>query len=80
MASGVVVADACKSTFEEIKREKKHRYVIFHIRDESEIDVDLVGDRDANYDQFLTDLQSAGPEVSCITIFICYGLLKVLRL
>lgn len=64
MASGVIVSDVCKSTFDEIKREKKHRYVIFHIRDETEIDVEMVGDRDADYEQFLTDLQSAGPEVS----------------
>lgn len=63
MASGVIVSDACKSTFEEVKREKKHRYVIFHIRDETEIDVEMVGDRNADYEQFLTDLQSAGPEV-----------------
>ncbi|KAH0812712.1 hypothetical protein GEV33_010078 [Tenebrio molitor] len=39
-ASGVTVADACKTTYEEIKKDKKHRYVIFYIKDERQIDVE----------------------------------------
>jgi hypothetical protein len=59
-ASGVTVADVCKVTYEEIKKDKKHRYVIFYIRDEKQIDVEVIGDRNAEYDQFLDDIQKGG--------------------
>lgn len=54
------VNDNCKIIFEEIKKDKKHRYVIFNIREEKQIDVEVVGDRDAEYDSFLEDLQKGG--------------------
>lgn len=54
------VSDTCKITFEEIKKDKKHRYVIFFIRDEKQIDVEVVGARDAEYDSFLEDIQQGG--------------------
>lgn len=54
------VNDKCKIIFEEIKKDKKHRYVIFNIVNEKQIDVEVVGDRDAEYDQFLEDLQKGG--------------------
>lgn len=60
MSSGVAVDDYCKSVFEEIKKSKKHRYVIFYIKDEKNISVESVGDRDASYDHYLTDLLKAG--------------------
>lgn len=60
MASGVTVSDACKTTYEEIKKDKKHRYVVFYIRDEKQIDVETVGGRNAEYDSFLEDLQKGG--------------------
>ncbi|KOB77968.1 Twinstar, partial [Operophtera brumata] len=59
-ASGVTVSDACKTTYEEIKKDKKHRYVVFYIRDEKQIDVETVGGRNAEYETFLEDLQKAG--------------------
>lgn len=59
-ASGVTVADICKTTYEEIKKDKKHRYVIFYIKDERQIDVEVIGPRDAQYDAFLEDLQKGG--------------------
>lgn len=59
-ASGVTVSDVCKVTYEEIKKDKKHRYVIFYIRDEKQIDVEVIGDRNAEYDQFLDDIQKGG--------------------
>ena len=34
MSSGVAVADECKQVFEEIKKSKKYRFCIFHIKDE----------------------------------------------
>jgi cofilin len=54
------VNDNCKIVFEEIKKDKKHRYVIFNIREEKQIDAEVIGDRDAEYDQFLEDLQKGG--------------------
>ena len=55
-ASGVAVAQECKNQFDEIKKGKKHRYVIFYIEDEKMIKVEAVGDRDASYDSFFMDL------------------------
>nr|CAI5843724.1 unnamed protein product [Callosobruchus analis] len=40
-------------------QEKTHRYIIFHIKDEREIDVQFVGARNEDYDEFLTDLQAS---------------------
>lgn len=54
------MADVCKTTYEEIKKDKKHRYVIFYIKDEKQIDVEVIGPRDAAYDAFLEDLQKGG--------------------
>lgn len=62
MTSGIQVALECKSVFEEIRRLKLHRYVIFIIKDEFQICVELIGERDADYDQFLEDLRKGGPE------------------
>merc|ERR1711971_985778 len=64
MASGVAVAQECKNQFDEIKKGKKHRYVIFYIEDEKMIKVEAVGDRDASYDSFFMDLTKAG-EAEC---------------
>ncbi|VVC96356.1 unnamed protein product [Leptidea sinapis] len=60
MASGMTVSDACKTTYEEIKKDKKHRNVVFYIRDEKQIDVETVGERNPEYDQFPEDLQKGG--------------------
>lgn len=56
----MTVAQECKNQFDEIKKGKKHRYVIFFIEEEKMIKVESVGDRDASYDQFLTDLMKGG--------------------
>eukprot|EP00088_Acartia_fossae_P012192 TRINITY_DN16270_c0_g1_i1.p1 TRINITY_DN16270_c0_g1~~TRINITY_DN16270_c0_g1_i1.p1 ORF type:complete len:149 (-),score=45.65 TRINITY_DN16270_c0_g1_i1:210-656(-) len=60
MSSGVAIADDCKNVFEEIKKNKSHRYCVFFIKDEKFITVEKMGGRDASYDDFLTDLQSGG--------------------
>lgn len=39
-----------------MKKGKQNRYIIFYIEDEKSIKVECVGDRNADYDQFLTDL------------------------
>lgn len=62
MASGIQVAPDCKTVFEEIRRSKSHRYAIFIIKDECKICVELIGSRDADYEQFLEDLRKGGPE------------------
>ncbi|KAG5889444.1 Cofilin/actin-depolymerizing factor-like protein [Gonioctena quinquepunctata] len=65
MASGVTVSDICKTTYEEIKKDKKHRYVIFFIKEGKQIDVEKIGGRDEEYDAFLTDLQAGSPGTEC---------------
>jgi len=39
----------CKTTYEEIKKDKKHRYVVFFIRDEKQIDVEVIGKTKFSY-------------------------------
>ena len=46
----------CKEAFENVKKGKMQRYIIFYIEEEKMIKVECVGDRDADYDQFLNDL------------------------
>merc|ERR1712127_12721 len=60
MSSGVAVSDECKTYFEDIKKAKKYRYVVFYIQGEKSIMMESVGNRDASYDDFLTDLQKGG--------------------
>ncbi|XP_023324378.1 cofilin/actin-depolymerizing factor homolog [Eurytemora carolleeae] len=60
MSSGVAVSDECKTHFEAVKKDKKYRYVVFFIKDEKTIQVESLGERDAKYEDFLTDLQKAG--------------------
>jgi len=52
----VAVAAECKEAFENVKKGKQNRYIIFYIEDEKSIKVACVGDRNADYDQFLADL------------------------
>ncbi|KAB7502519.1 Cofilin/actin-depolymerizing factor-like protein [Armadillidium nasatum] len=61
-ASGVQVADACQDAFLDIKKGKKYRYIIFHIKEEKVIDIEKCGGREATYDDYLNDLASAGPD------------------
>ena len=56
----MAVAQECKNQFDEIKKGKKHRYVVFYIEDEKMIKVECVGDRDASYDSFLNDIMKGG--------------------
>ena len=59
-SSGVAVDDECRNVYDDIKKSKKHRYVVFFIKDEKSIAVEAVGDRNASYDEFLTDLMKGG--------------------
>ena len=57
MASGVTVATEAKTLYEEVKKDKKYRYIIYHIKDERVIEVETTGPRDASYSDFLGKLQ-----------------------
>lgn len=43
--------------YEEVKKDKKYRYIIYHIKDEKVIDVESTGARNASYADFLEELQ-----------------------
>jgi len=62
MSSGVSVSEEVKLRFDEIKKKKTHRYVVFFIKDEKAIAVEKMGGREASYDSFLTDIMACGPE------------------
>lgn len=57
MSSGVTVSAEAKTIYEEVKRDKKYRYVIYHIKDEKVIEVESKGPRNATYAEFLKELQ-----------------------
>ncbi|KAI2796006.1 hypothetical protein RDWZM_006991 [Blomia tropicalis] len=57
MSSGVTVAAEAKTLYEDVKKDKKFRYIIYHIKDEKVIDVESTGARDSTYDDFLNKLQ-----------------------
>lgn len=57
-SSGVTVSTAAKTVYEEVKKDKKFRYIIYHIKDEKVIDVELTGSREATYSEFLEQLQT----------------------
>ncbi|KAK8721258.1 hypothetical protein OTU49_012861 [Cherax quadricarinatus] len=62
MASGVTVADGIQQAYADIKTGMKYRYLIFHIKNDKEIDVEQYGERDAEYEDFLNYLRSLGPD------------------
>lgn len=62
MSSGVTVADGVQKAFADVKASMKYRYLIFHIKDEKEIDIEKYGERDSSYDDFLAFLSSLGPQ------------------
>jgi cofilin len=55
--SGVKPTEACMTVYQDIQKSKKHRYVIFMIRDEKQIDVEKIGERSSGYNDYLTDLK-----------------------
>ena len=44
-ASGVAVSQECKTTFDEVKQKRLHRYVVYHIEDEKMIKIEKIGAR-----------------------------------
>lgn len=62
MSSGVSVAAEAKIVYEEVKKDKKFRYIIYHIKDEKVIDVESTGPRNATYSEFLDQLKKFNSE------------------
>jgi len=62
MASGVKVSDEIHKAYTDIKKGKRYRFIIFHIKDDKEICIETYGDRDASYDDYLEHLSNVGPE------------------
>merc|ERR1712038_1424534 len=62
MASGVKVSEEVKQKYDDIKKKKCHRYMVFFIKDEKTIAVEKIGKREDTYEDFLQDIFSAGPE------------------
>jgi cofilin len=56
MSSGVSVSALSKTAYEEVKKDKKHRYIFYHIKDNTVIEVESYGSRDETYTQFLEKL------------------------
>ena len=49
MSFGVSVSAEAKTVDDEVKEDKKFRYIIYHFKDEKVIDVESTGPRDAIY-------------------------------
>jgi len=62
MASGVTVSDACQQAFLDIKKSKKYRFIIFHIKEEKCIDIETYGPRDSVYQDFTDELEKLGTD------------------
>merc|ERR1719184_201899 len=62
MASGVKVSEEAKVRFDEIKKKKTLRYLVFYIKDEKSICIEKAGGRDEKYDTFMADILACGPE------------------
>merc|ERR1711992_496738 len=64
---------AVKMKFDDIKKKKNHRYLVFYIKDEKMICVEKVGGRDTNYGMFLNDLTSCCPDSAKIKKKMLYS-------
>ncbi|TGZ73254.1 hypothetical protein CRM22_001624 [Opisthorchis felineus] len=62
MASGVKCHQSCIDAYNELKLRKNHRYILFHIRNNEEIQVLRKADRNATYEDFYQDLITAMDE------------------
>jgi len=61
MSSGVAVSDECKIKYEDIKKNQRYRFVVFHIKDDKCIAVETLGEPGSKYEDFLSALQKEGP-------------------
>jgi len=63
------VADECNQSYNDIKRGKKYRFIIFHIKDERQIAIEMVGEKEKSYDDFLKILEDFGPNECRYALF-----------
>ncbi|OQR78442.1 cofilin/actin-depolymerizing factorisoform 1-like [Tropilaelaps mercedesae] len=57
MSSGVTVSVDAKQVYDDVKKNKHHRYIIYSIKEEKVIEVEFKGDRNASYQDFLTQMK-----------------------
>jgi len=62
MASGVKVSEEVKQKYDDIKKKKCHRYLVFYIKEEKSIVIETIGNRETEYEDFLVDMLKCGPE------------------
>jgi len=55
------VSDECKIKYEDIKKNQRYRFVVFHIKDDKCIAVETLGEPGSKYEDFLSALQKEGP-------------------
>jgi len=56
------VHDECAKAFLDVKKSKRYRFIIFHIKDDKEIRIETYGERNDSYDTFLEHLAALGPD------------------
>ena len=59
------MADEVKSVFEQIKTNRTYRYVIYYIKDKSEVVVESKGDREKTYEDFFEEIRELSGESEC---------------
>lgn len=59
--SVVSCSPKCFEIYEAIRKSKEYRYIIFRLVSDAVVDVETVGPRDNDYNQFLEDLTRNGP-------------------
>lgn len=50
MDLGLQIADDCLTTYQAMRMEKKHRYIIYHTLNNKSIEIERVGGRDETYE------------------------------
>ncbi|XP_070382902.1 cofilin/actin-depolymerizing factor homolog [Dermacentor albipictus] len=53
------VSDEAKAVYEALKEDKKHRYIVYHLKDGQVIDVEATGERSATYADFLEKVRQS---------------------
>eukprot|EP01017_Pseudomicrothorax_dubius_P000528 TRINITY_DN0_c203_g1_i3.p1 TRINITY_DN0_c203_g1~~TRINITY_DN0_c203_g1_i3.p1 ORF type:complete len:139 (+),score=49.52 TRINITY_DN0_c203_g1_i3:53-469(+) len=61
MEAGIGATDACVSEFNKIKMSKSSRYIIYHIVDKRQVEIESIGERTASYEDFLKALPRTSP-------------------
>ncbi|KAL4488364.1 hypothetical protein ABPG72_019214 [Tetrahymena utriculariae] len=56
MDLGLQIADDCLQQYQAMRMDKKHRYIIYHTKNNKTIEIEKIGARDDTYEQFLNSL------------------------